>query len=176
MADSSTTNKAAAYTGLIGVGLALGVLSTVAVAWIWGPRTIRSERDPITNRYRQQEVWLSITIRDESTEDDVSRWVDSHLPGGMYLGQYGWLASSTTHHGWFGPTSIACGGPGAYPAIPALIYDGTITADGMTRDQLLEEFLAGIPAAYREHQTLRFYLDSWRQRAEDATPATPVGT
>ena len=70
----------------------LGVLSTLVVAYLFGPKKEEMLRDPITNRVMYRSSWLSINLTQKIETNEVSNWVDQNLPDTMYQGQYGWLS------------------------------------------------------------------------------------
>jgi hypothetical protein len=153
-------------------GFIAGAGATIAVAVAYGSYEQRTERDPISNRIRVTESRLSMRIAEEIIEDEVSAWVDLHLPKGMYYGQYGWQVSTSTHRSWFGQTSIGCGGPGSHATIPALIYNREITEDGVSREALLQRYLAEIPNSFKAHGNMRQFIADWRRRWTDAEQVT----
>ena len=92
-----------------------------------------------------------------NTQNDISKWVDPHLPKNMYYGQYGWSLITSTSNSWFSASIIACGGR---QMISSLIYHGHIVINGQTN--VLKNELSEIAVSFYENPSLYNLQKKWR--------------
>jgi hypothetical protein len=101
--------------------------------------------------------WSGVTLYDQIEENDVSRWVDRNSISGVYPARLGWIPIGFVVRGWFGGTEIGCGGS----SIPRLIYEGRITMDGLSREEILRQYQSELIAEFDDHFVINAVWRKW---------------
>lgn len=146
----------------VSLGLLIGLLIPLGIAYYQGPRSTTFAVDPLTGRHKVESTWLGITTKSEITETPVSVWADQHGLPKLVPGNAGWVGVTMSKRSWFGGEFNACWGRGGQ-VIPA-IMDGRLHVDGQTPEETFRQYQGEYIAAHRESGAGWTVLKPWLAR------------
>lgn len=145
------------------IGLVAGWITLLGVAYRYGARSSSMHTDPLTGRVKVTKTWIGFSLDDRIVENEVTRWADQNSIPGIYPGQYGWSHVTSSEKEWFSGTCIGCSGS---LDIPGRIFRGEIVIDGLTREEVLQQYQADVVASCRQPQSTRTVEFQWSDKGK----------